>query len=608
MSGMGMSMSMGHYLRQEQRLEQKIVVSMTNIDWSLVNAYRKGSFGPPPYVEPTFGEEVFTPHLKLEHRRIENFETLGHETRMRLVDEANAMFRFDYVRGRDEYDSGKEKYYFKIPLLRDFNLSRDIDKIKIRIARAEYERTTALLKAVGEMERIARAIPYYGLYQSVTAHLRKQHNVGLDEAVLVAIDRGGRIPCLVLMHALGHTTMQTLKVDQGGGRLDEDRLKEFVAQRTLQDKHALLVDSTVDSGRQIGVLEQYFEQPSWRSRLQHRSWSVVGSNDWGKSLEHHHNVNWGVDPDRTFEDDPALMGIDYAQGSHTKVVECPSEASEAIRKCLLAVPAGYIYAPLNIEEQVKQQYTQWRERQKQRRKKHRATVSTGRAEHRKEATDYRKQQAEQKAHDDFERLLARITAAKRWQTLKTRHKGLPTETLPAVAANGTAHALHNVLVVGSGKLDLPAASAQFVADKLGPHCSFFAGTPDGNPGAVLKATLQSSRVPQPEVRLYQPQHMQQRGDATFGGVPVVFVGPDKEDMRRQMITDAHVVLALGGAEGTLREVLLSIRLGKPTILIEGYGPVAAYVLGTPRWRRQGNVKRCTGLVEAVQTILDISKV
>jgi hypothetical protein len=125
---------------------------------------------------------------------------------------------------------------------------------------------------------------------------------------------------------------------------------------------------------------------------------------------------------------------------------------------------------------------------------------------------------------------------------------------------------------------------------------------------VLQATLQSACVPQPEVRLYQPQYMQQRGDANFGGVPVVFVGPDKEDMRRQMITDSHAVLALGGAEGTLREVLLSIRHGKSTILIEGYGPVAAYVLGTPRWRRQSNVKRCTGLAHAVQTILDMSKV
>jgi hypoxanthine phosphoribosyltransferase len=410
---MGMGMSMGYYLRQEQRMEQKIVVSMTNIDWSLVSAYQKGGFGPPPYVEPTFEEEVFTPHLKLEHLRIENFEALDHETRMRLVDEANAMFRFDYVRGRDEYDSGKEKYYFKIPLLRDFNLSRDLDKIKVRIARTEYDRATAMLKAVGPLERIARAIPYHGLYQSVITHLRKQYKVGLDEILLVAIDRGGRIPCLVLMHALGLPIMQTLKVDQGGGRLDEDRLNEFAAQHTVQGKHVLLVDSTVDSGRQIEVLKRYFDDASWKSRLQHHSWSVVGSNDWGKNLKHHHNVNWGVDPDRTFEDDPALMGIDYAPGTHVKVVERPSETSEAIRKCLLAVPAGYIYAPLNIEEQIKQQYKQWQQWQKQRRKEHRTTVATGRAEHRKEVEDYRKQQAEQKAHNDFERLLTRITASKR---------------------------------------------------------------------------------------------------------------------------------------------------------------------------------------------------
>ena len=92
---LGMSMSL------RQSLTQRLVVSMPEIQWSLLQAYKKGVIGPPPYVEPTFEEEDFTPHLKLVQSKIEGFESLNHVARMRLVDEANEIFRFAYTRGID---------------------------------------------------------------------------------------------------------------------------------------------------------------------------------------------------------------------------------------------------------------------------------------------------------------------------------------------------------------------------------------------------------------------------------------------------------------------------------------------------------------------------
>ncbi|MDO8425150.1 MAG: hypothetical protein Q7T01_01390 [bacterium] len=607
----GMHMSLGC----RQSLAQRLVVAMPEIQWSLLQAYRNGIIGLPPYVEPTFEKEDFTPRLKLEQSRIEDFESLSHVERMRLVDDANEVFRFAYTRGIDE-DDDKKKGYFKIPLLRDRNImdaDDGIDKIKKRISRAEYERAIAMLESVGEMERIARAIPYYGLHQTVVKHLRRSHKVSIEQTVLVSIDRGGRLPCIILRRALGLTEMFSIKVDQGGGQLDEDKLEEFAKKGTLRGKHVLFVDSTVDSGRQIRVLVKYFDADAWRNRIGHSSWSIVGSNEYGQDLDHHRNVNWGVDPDNTFEDKPELMGIDYAPGTYAKVVERPTKASETIRRCLLAVPDGYIYVAADIDNQIEEQHKKWAERQKNRRAEHVQQVAEGRAEHEKEVAEFKEQQKQAKAEDTerrkrekIERKLKKITSSKRWKKLVADFIALPEEPLPATVPNGANHARHNVLVVGSGKQpDLPQGAAQFVADNLSSHCSFFAGTPGGNPGAVLRAALASDKVAQPEVRLYQPSYMQGRAEDSFGGVPVMFVG-EKDDMRQQMIADSNVVLTLGGEEGTLREVLLALEAGKPTVLIEGYGPVPAYVLSTRSLRQKPNMKPCKSLVDAVQIILDMS--
>lgn len=112
-----MQIGMGLYVRQ--RLTQQVMIAMPQIQWSLVQAYKSGQSEPPPFVPPTFEEEVFEPRLKLTRRTIPGFEALDHVRRMQAVDDANAIFRFAYTRGSDR--DNKEKGYYKIPLLRDRN-------------------------------------------------------------------------------------------------------------------------------------------------------------------------------------------------------------------------------------------------------------------------------------------------------------------------------------------------------------------------------------------------------------------------------------------------------------------------------------------------------
>ena len=173
-----MEMEMGMYLSQQLQL----TISLPPMNWSMVNAFEEDA------------KRQFTFPLTIKRYRLEDFDALEHEARMARIDEFNEIFRFAYTRGRDE-QTGKERYFYKIPLVRDYNI--EIDDIKVRISRAEYERATAILESVGLMERIARAVPYRTLFVTVRENLAKEFNVSLDDAVIVGVDRGGRLPAII---------------------------------------------------------------------------------------------------------------------------------------------------------------------------------------------------------------------------------------------------------------------------------------------------------------------------------------------------------------------------------------------------------------------------
>ena len=433
-----------------------------------------------------------------------------------------------------------------------------------------------IVENVGQMELIARAVPYHSLLTTVRDHLSKEYMMSLNDTVVVGVDRGGRLPAIILSRALNHTKTSFLKVDQGGRELDIERLEQFISEGTLRDKHVLFVDSTVDSGRQIEVLRRYFDDANWQEKLGFRSWNIVGSNEYGLCLYKHLNINWGVNPDDTFEDDPLLMGVNYAPGKQTKVVEVPSDTSEKIRKVILDVPEGYAFDFSDIEEQILAQREKIREAE-----------------------------AEQKLYYEVEREWSQIITTKAWRKAMAQVATISFEALPETVPNGMRYSLRNILVIGNGnKPDISPKAAELIADTLGQHHSLIAGTPSGNPGMILKTVLH--RLTTPEVRLYQPEYQKSEVGDSYGGVPIVFVGPEKEDMRRQMVKDSHIALALGGGEGTLREVLLMLKFGKPVVIIKGWGAIPWYLLTSKKFSKLSQIKVCDGVPGALCTIMEMT--
>ncbi len=534
-------MTMGRGFSQDQDLNQdvRIVVNVPEYNWSLVDAFKKGGNQPRQF-----------PQRQL------NLAGLSLEERLQKVDKANEVFRFHYVQAEEE-EGGMVEEYYKIPLLRDYNV--DLDEIKITISSTEYERATAILRGAGTFQRIARAIPYHQLYCEVKEFIEEQ-GYTLEETVIVGVDRGGRLPSFIMREALGKSESYTLKVDQANGRegeLDRERLEEFIQQGSCKDKFVLFVDSTVDSGRQIQVLRRYFDEPEWQSKLGHRGWGIVGSNEDGCDHYKHRNINWGVDPDQTFEDDPELMGVDYAPESRTKVIDVPSPTSEAIKSALLEVPRGVVLDLSSLK---------------------------GLLQHRK-----------------IEKHIDRCLYGRAWykavELAASREKDigvLPLLALPEGAAR------KKLLIIGNGSdADLTMEEAEYIARSLANLYDAFAGTPQGNPGLLLE---QFTQVRPESVQLHQPSYAQKEGPIVKFGTAVCYYGRNKQDWREQMVQQAELVFAVGGSRGTLTEMILALYAQKPVYAISGYGAAGIFIDRRKFFRNHPGLTITNTLVEAVEQL------
>tara|TARA_Y100000310_G_scaffold341505_1_gene440851 strand:- start:1566 stop:3038 length:1473 start_codon:yes stop_codon:yes gene_type:complete len=306
-----MGMSMGLSLVQSERQE----LSLPTTNWSFVDAWYREE-----------GEGCLLPRA-----RIEGFNDLDIDAKLRQVDEANEVFRYDY----DE----TEGRYYRFELRRNRNLS--VEDVVTEITKEEFVRATTIIKNAGQVERIARSVPYTEIRQDLMDHIESE-GCTLDDIVVVGVDRGGRLPTLIVKEALEAERVHYLKVDQGRGFLDSPRLSNFSLSGTFRGKYVLFVDSTVDSGRQIDALRSSFDGTSIRSKnLGHVGWAVVGSNEYGETLDDHVQIDWGLDPDEAFEDDPNLMGVDYGFNHHT-IKANPTKMSSDIRTRMLAVPRGVV--------------------------------------------------------------------------------------------------------------------------------------------------------------------------------------------------------------------------------------------------------------------------
>jgi len=542
---MSFGMSMGMSLSQS--LTQQLVVSMPPTNWSLLDAFR---------------DEGDTP---LRFKKVQlDVSAMSLEDRLRAVDNANEVFRFAYTRAESEDGERKGRHY-KIPLMRDYNV--EIEDIKIPISKEEYERATSILNGAGRFQRIARAVPYSQLNQDVNQFVQS-YGCSLDDVVVVGIDRGGRLPSFVLREALGKADGYTLKVDQAGGssgELDRDKLNELIEKGVLKDRFIVFVDSTVDSGRQIEVLRRYFDSDDWKARIGHKGWGVVGSNENGQSLYNHKNINWGLNPDESFEDNPNLMGVDYAPGSHTRVVDYPTESSEAIKNALLEVPRGIVLDLSNLQDlmRIKKAYSQ----------------------------------------------IDKSLKSKSWQKAEDTRRDLGVSGIEVAVSEyqptQPTQPKRKLLVIGNGReVTLKDEEVDYIADSLSSLYDIIAGTPEGNPGRVLDRFSQRKKL---SSQLYQPTYSRSDFDekGVFGS-PINFHGETKEEFRENLVQSADAVLVLGGNEGTLRETILSVYAGKPVYVLSKYGAVGNYVEQSKSLRQNQNLQVVDSLPEVVQKLREFS--
>lgn len=144
--GMGMSISQSQSLSQKQTMTQRVSVTMPQTNWSLVDAFDEDR------------AREFNYPLAIKRQRLPSYGQLSHEEQMRLVERLNAVFRFVYTRGENE-ETGRPSGYYRIPLMRDRNVMEDLDSIKQKITKAEYERSQAILecgwpRAFGRQSRL----------------------------------------------------------------------------------------------------------------------------------------------------------------------------------------------------------------------------------------------------------------------------------------------------------------------------------------------------------------------------------------------------------------------------------------------------------------------
>ena len=524
MMTMGLSICISHKI--------KLQISMPHTQWSMVRAWKGNN------------------NCKFAKKSIPGFSSLPLAERLRKVDDANEVFRFAYAKDKDS--SGTYKYH-KIPLMRDINV--DIEDICIEISKEEYQRATKLLNNSGDLQRIVRAVPYSQLHSDVLNHLA-ENGVTLDDTVVVGIDRGGRIPALIMREALGIPVVRFLKIDQGSRSLDDEALEKFIRLGTFNGKHVMFVDSTVDSGRQIAAIETYFDNQEYAQRICHIGWSVIGSNEDGETFDHHLNINWGLNPDESFEDDPLLLGVDYAPNTHTKIQAAPSKCAREIRAALKEVPRGTV---LDFDTPIK------------------------------EAPSPQKE-------------IKKVLASKGWANAKARQETFGTQK-PEFSSPPRPYkkkpAQQSLAIIGSGKAaDLTDCEVEFLESALSSSFKFHAGTPNGNPGKLLGHIHNSNGY----VTFIQPQYME--GNISLNYY-TEFAGETKMEFREHIIESADVVLALSGSEGTLTEALLTLLSGKDLVVVKNYGAVGHYFASSRKYKKFDNLHLVDSLEAAAEKLLEL---
>ncbi len=489
-------------------------------------------------------------------KRISGFKDHSLVERLKMIDKENEVFRFRYINAEEAKELGLPSGCYRVPLLRDRNIA--IEDIAERIQEREYKSAKRKRDGVSGLDRIARAVPYTGLHFAVKEFV-EQNGATLDDVVLVGIDRGGRVPTLIMKHALGKHIAYFVKVDQGSTQLDYQALKRLMGEGVLRDKFVVFVDSTVDSGRQIEALKHAMNQAQSSGC---KGWGVVGSNENGLDLPYHKNTDWGLDPDKSFEDDPRLMGVDYAEGSHVRVRAVPSKTASTIRAAIMEVPKGIVF-------------------------------------------DFSTKMKKEEQAGSLERKIERTVHSRVWE--KIVNNAIPAEEVALEQLGNESGKKVSVVVSGSsnGMNRFHVSYLEGVGRSLAPFVEvLYVGTEKGAPGAVMRGV--ASGVD--EVVVLRPTSEQERmqtirANAGVSNVKISFAGRDKEEHHRKLAEKGEVHVVLDGGRGTLTEAMYAMNQGKPTIILSSSN-VGRYVGRTQSLRARDNVRLVDDLNGVVKAVRD----
>lgn len=491
----------GMVLRQTMELRQ----TQTLPKWSLVDAFKEGGFTSPVFPLKTL-----------------DCSAMSLEDRLKAVDLNNEVFHYSY----DEEKTSQGTTYFKRALHRT-NPGK-----KVRISKKEYITAQKILSYSGRFQRIARAVRYHKLYSDIKEFVQGQ-GCSLDDVVVVGIDRGGRLPSYIVKEALGKNKSYTLKVDQGHEQLDNEKLDEFISSGVFYGKFVLFVDSTVDSGRQIRVLSQYFEDPSYN--IGHKAWGVIGSNDDNRDLFRHKNIDFGFDPDSTFEDRPELMGVDYAEDSLVKVVEKKTKISQGIKKALLDVPKGVVLDFSLIEDIIK------------------AGRNYARAY----------------------KVTEKILASSDWYNSLDSPLDEMSQSCVSDTIVNTAGEKKKLLIVSSKNTPLLLKTEiDYLVRSLGDAFHIVSGSYSGDRGLLMR---QFSKKTNASLSLYLPSGRSIPERDVRRNIDIKYFGKDKADYLEILMHGIDAVLLLGGQDGALKEVLMALYSSKPVFSITNFGKAGYYL-------------------------------
>lgn len=257
----------------------------------------------------------------IKHRQISGFDHLDHLTKIQMIDAHNQPFRFYYVPASRD---GKE-LYFRVPIIGNPKVNPVLSAQ--RISREVYDRNAILVDNVGRLDRIIRAIPFQQLTVSLRRFLiatfiaeeeaklsglkTRQRSEAIasmpkipfyEKTVVIGLDRGNRLPPIILSHLLNPETKPLFV--SANGCVDERILETMAKKGAFAGKHLLLVDAETIGEEKLESLSGILgpnSDPQWLRTLGHTGWSIASPSDNGHKIASNHlAIDWGINSQIAF--------------------------------------------------------------------------------------------------------------------------------------------------------------------------------------------------------------------------------------------------------------------------------------------------------------------